>query len=585
MFRPALKVTSRVSSVSLLSWRFPSAGVRAARVVTARSSSYHVLHSTPKLGGLFLVQVNVCDRRQIWHAQRRVAPFHSSRPDQGLPVIPMLLGAFKASTTIEVVRTAARIALTFLPLILFKNRWSRKYLKHHEIFHPGVPVDEERKAAVLKSIRTRTLAFNVLLFVPVALFWLAILASAEQTPITGRWRLIVLSPEEEDEIAAQLRGPNWYHAVTEILSTDGPPKLIPATDWRYQWVRDTLRRLEAGIPVLQHEQELASHWSDTTPDQPPLPPPAEYPLRPRPRAMDTMRRWSEGLCGRSSPHSAHVIAGPPYSLLIVDKPDAANAFSYGFGPDGACGVVVYSGFIDNILSKAPSSAFSGHMPQTLPEESSWWTHLFGSLFISPLSTLPSHPAPTEQQTAELAILLAHEVAHLVLSHHLETLSSVTIMVPALISMFADVTRTLLFPVTMLFGPFVNDAVAQLGKVGSGELTKMGEYCTSVHQEIEADVVSARILAHAGFDARQAVAFWEHKQNVPQVAECSLTGPPDTNNSSWALVRQITGSSHPVNEVRIEKLKSELVRWELEKRVEEKKRIMGQPERSSILAWV
>lgn len=585
MFRSALKVASRVPSVSSTSWRFPSAGVRTARVVTARSSSYHVLHSTPKLSGLFLVQVNVCNRRQIWHAQRGVAPFHSSRPNQGLPVIPMLLGAFKASTTIEVVRTAARIALTFLPLILFKNRWSRKYLKHHEIFHPGVPVDEEKKAAVLKSIRTRTLAFNVLLFVPVALFWLAILASAEQTPITGRWRLIVLSPEEEDEIAAQLRGPNWYHAVTEILSTDGPPKLIPTTDWRYQWVRDTLRRLEAGIPVLQHEQELASHWADTTSDQPPLPPPAEYPLRPRPRAMDTMRRWSEGLCGRSSPHSAHVIAGPPYSLLIVDKPDAANAFSYGFGPDGACGIVVYSGFIDNILSKAPSSAFSGHMPQILPEASSWWTYLFGSLFISSSSTLLPHPVPTEQQTAELAILLAHEVAHLVLSHHLETLSSVTIMVPALISMFADVTRTLLFPVTMLFGPFVNDAVAQLGKVGSGELTKMGEYCTSVHQEIEADVVSARILAHAGFDARQAVTFWEHKQNAPQVAECSLTGPPDTNNSSWALVRQITGSSHPVNEVRIEKLKSELVRWELEKRVTEKKRIMGQPERSSILAWV
>ncbi|KAG1770937.1 peptidase family M48-domain-containing protein [Suillus occidentalis] len=463
--------------------------------------------------------------------------------------------AAKASTTIEVARTAARIALTFLPLILFKNRFSKKYLKHHEIFHPGVPVDEEKKAAVLKRIRARTLVFNVLLFVPVILFWLAILASAEQTPITGRWRLIILSPEEEDEIAAQLRGPNWYHAVSEILSTDGPPKLIPTSDWRYQW----------------REQELASHWLDTSPDQPPLPPPAEYPLRPRPRATDTMRRWSEGLCGRSSHHSAHVIAGPPYSLLIVDKPDAANAFSYGFGPDGACGVVVYSGFIDNILSKAPSSAFSSDStPQTLSEESSWWTHLF---------------VPTEEQTAELAILLAHEVAHLVLSHHLETLSSVTIMVPALISMFADVTRTLLFPVTMLFGPFVNDAVAQLGKVGSGELSKIGEYCTSVNQEIEADVVSARILAHAGFDARQAVAFWEHKQNAPQSAECSLTGRPETNNSSWALARQIMGSSHPVNEVRIEKLKSELVRWELEKRVAMKRRIMGEPERSSISAFI
>ncbi|KAG0695134.1 hypothetical protein DFH29DRAFT_956829 [Suillus ampliporus] len=143
------------------------------------------------------------------------------------------------------------------------------------------------------------------------------------------------------------------------------------------------------------------------------------------------------------------------------------------------------------------------------------------------------------------------------------------MVPALISMFADITRTLLFPVSL----------------GSGELTKIGEYCTSVHQEIEVDVVSARILAHARFDARQAVAFWEEKQNAPQAAECSLRGRPETSNSSWAHARQIMGSSHPVNEVHIEKLKSELVRLELEKRVAEKKRIMGEPERSSILGLV
>ncbi|KAG2745536.1 hypothetical protein P692DRAFT_20891782 [Suillus brevipes Sb2] len=132
----------------------------------------------------------------------------------------------------KVARTAARIALTFLPLILFK----KKYFKHHEIFHPGVPVDEKKKAAVLKRIRARTLVVRVLLFVPViSLFWLAILASAEQTPIKGQWRLIILSPEEEDEIAAQLKCPSWYHAASEILLTDGPPKLISTSNWRYQW--------------------------------------------------------------------------------------------------------------------------------------------------------------------------------------------------------------------------------------------------------------------------------------------------------------------------------------------------------------
>jgi hypothetical protein len=117
----------------------------------------------------------------------------------------------QASTTIEVARTAARIALTFLPLILFKNRFSKKYLKHHEIFHPGVPVDEEKKAAVLKRIRARTLVFNVLLFVPVILFWLAILASAEQTPITGRYVMDNVQSLPINSVNLQMAA---YHSIS-----------------------------------------------------------------------------------------------------------------------------------------------------------------------------------------------------------------------------------------------------------------------------------------------------------------------------------------------------------------------------------
>ena len=390
-----------------------------------------------------------------------------------------------------------------------------------------------------------------------------------------RWRLIVLSPEEEDEIAAQLAGPKWYQAVTDILSNEGPPKLISTHDWRYQWVQDTLHRLEGVIPILQREHELNAHWLDVGPDQPPLPPPAEYPLKPRPRATDRMRKFSDTLCGRKSTSSAHVISGPPYSLLIADRPDATNAFSYGFGPDGACGIVVYSGFLDDILSKAP--VHRSFHPTSATQESSWISNTFGALFsVPPTSpTAPLHPIPTEEQTAELAILLAHEVAHLVLSHHIETLSSGTIIMPAIISMVADFARTLLFPVTMLFGPFFNDAIAQMGKVGSGHLTELGEYCTSVKQEIEADVVSARLLAHAGFDARKAVEFWERRQDAPKSARCSSANCSDAPPDTWNPSRRIMGASHPVHEVRIERLKSELVRWELERRVAVRRRAEGE----------
>jgi hypothetical protein len=304
--------------------------------------------------------------------------------------------------------------------------------------------------------------------------------------------MILLSPEEEDEIATQLAGSGWYRAVGEIISKHGPPKIVPPSDWRYAWVRDTLRSLEAVIPKLGDERSLAPVWLERGDDDVPLPPPAEYPLRPRPRAAEYVRQLMHS--NWSAP--SHVIAGPPYSLIVVDDPDARNAFSYGFGPDGAGGIVVFSGFLDDILSK---NARASSQQQPPAGSSSLWSRLFGGIFSAPptrttrtTTTQPAqHHHPTPEQTADLAILLAHELSHLVLSHHLETLSSMAIFVPGVLSLLSDFVRALVFPVTMLLGPFVNDAVANLGKASSGELSKLGEYCTSMKQEIEADVVSAR----------------------------------------------------------------------------------------------
>jgi hypothetical protein len=308
--------------------------------------------------------------------------------------------------------------------------------------------------------------------------------------------MILLSPEEEDDIATQLAGSGWYRAVGEMISKHGAPKIVPPSDWRYTWVRDTLRSLEAVIPKLGDERSLAPVWLDRGDDDVPLPPPAEYPLQPRPRAAEYVRQLMHS--NWSAP--SHVITGSPYSLIIVDDPDARNAFSYGFGPGGAGGIVIFSGFLDDILSKkhaAPaekpdstSASGDGGAAGGVGASRSLWSRLFGSLStVAP--TPPAQYHPTPEQTADLAILLAHELSHLVLSHHLETLSSMTIFVPGVLSLLSDFIRALVFPVTMLLGPFVNDAVADLGKAGSGELSKLGEYCTSMKQEIEADVVSAR----------------------------------------------------------------------------------------------
>ncbi|KAL6307455.1 peptidase family M48-domain-containing protein, partial [Sparassis latifolia] len=451
----------------------------------------------------------------------------------------------------------SRVVLTFIPVVFLKKMKFHRVLYHLEKVGSE---NQDKKDEVVRRIRHSTTLLKILILTPILLFWVTIMASLERTPLTGRWRLILLSPEEEDDIAMQLAGPGWYRAVGDILSQNGQPRPLPASDWRLSWVRNTLRQLEAVIPVLLHEEEAVPDWMECGPDDIPLPPPAEYPLRPRPRGSEYFRLVAELSCSRAVSPAPHAISGPPYSLIVVDEPESSNAFSYGFGPDGAGGVVVFSGFLDDVLSRNPPAAPAA----VLPQERSWWAALFGSLFALN-SPPPVHPVPTEEQTSELAILLAHELAHLILAHHIETLSSGSIIVPGVMSIVTDIVRTLLFPVTMLFGPFINDAMAGLGKLGSGEFTKVSEYCTSQHQEIEADIVSARLLAHAGFDPRHAVRFWEDRQETPKNAECSPAMaerwymPDDPVDP--VIPRHWRGATHPIHTVRVQRLKQELARWE------------------------
>lgn len=402
----------------------------------------------------------------------------------------------------------------------------------------------------MKKLKHSTRVLQVLAFIPFALFWATIIASLERTPLTGRWRTILLSPDEEDEIAEQLAGGGWLTAVREILAQEGDVRFISPNDWRYKWIQDTLDRLAVILPVLADEKRLGASWAHQGPDDPPLPPPAKFPLRPRPRASEYLHWFCAKLCGEKVTLPKRAAAPSSYSLLLVDNPNASNAFSYGFGPDGGSGIVVYTGFLEDIFRQRPLEY------TTPPDGRSWLSKMFG---VSPPPQ--PQPTPTPEQTTELAILLAHELAHLILCHHLETLSSTTIVLPGTLSILSDIFRVVVFPMTMIFGPFVNDAVANLGKVGSGELNKLGEYCTTAKQEIEADVVSARILAHAGFDARDAIRFWEHRTESEVQCERADLKPL---GKTRAVARSIMGSGHPVSEMRIAGLRKELDRWEAER---------------------
>lgn len=86
---------------------------------------------------------------------------------------------------------------------------------------------------------------------------------------------------------------------------------------------------------------------------------------------------------------------------------------------------------------------------------------------------------------------------------------------------------------------------------TSELTRGGAYSVSLD----------RLLAHAGFDARQAIRFWENRGKGPQTADCTAVQA----NTTPLLTRLIMGDQHPDSQLRVQVLKDELSRWEREKK--------------------
>ena len=90
---------------------------------------------------------------------------------------------------------------------------------------------------------------------------------------------------------------------------------------------------------------------------------------------------------------------------------------------------------------------------------------------------------------------------------------------------------------------------------------------------------SRLLAYAGFDARDAVRFWENR-----VSSQSLEYPPSAAQPALTdnvAVRNIMGQGHPVGSVRVDRLKDELLRWETERRAALLKARV-QPQKSAVV---
>ncbi len=79
---------------------------------------------------------------------------------------------------------AARIGLTFVPILLLGNLRSKKLIRVAD--EHKIPELVEKREEMLGKIRRNTVLFHILIFVPIIIFWATIIASLERTPLTGR---------------------------------------------------------------------------------------------------------------------------------------------------------------------------------------------------------------------------------------------------------------------------------------------------------------------------------------------------------------------------------------------------------------
>lgn len=166
---------------------------------------------------------------------------------------------------------------------------------------------------------------------------------------------------------------------------------------------------------------------------------------------------------------------------------------------------------------------------------------------------------------------------------------------SLIIRFRAVLRTLLYPLTAILGPFINDAVGRSlsegAKGGFGLLGSAANSCESRKLESEADLVALRyallpsasllcrtysrfalsLLAGSGIDPRFALDFWEDRLSTSPGSSSNAPAatplPSSVHQHSKTSTEPSTGMldgymrTHPVDRERLDKIRDELKSWE------------------------
>lgn len=419
-----------------------------------------------------------------------------------LPLLLPLATILKSTAALNCLAAITRISLTLLPLSLrgkLVHVMRERYTRDPASLSSSIWSRLTMRAGGTAALETPSsflarwnamVGLPLLLLTPLFLLALVAIASLERTPITGRWRIVMLSPAEEAELVDSIfaaappvvqqvgsatvcpegTSRDWVGILKQVLqlpdegasSSTGRRRLLGGEvldprDWRVRWAEATLRALELGSAAA-----IASTGTTgaRTGSAVLLPPPTDYPLELRPEALSHDEGWQDELVLAKpfQSHHAHKQAPAPvldYDLLVIEN-DAVNAFSFGFGPGPASApgrpperrgvVVVYTGFLREILSSG-REAPPPPSPPPPPARTSLLdkltrsreaAHIPSAVASDPIAANLVPPVlPTDSQTKALAVLLSHELAHLTLSHTLESYASTSLLLPHLARLTTD----------------------------------------------------------------------------------------------------------------------------------------------------
>lgn len=406
-----------------------------------------IFRSGPFYAPAFLAQRSLpylSSPRQLSLTSQSAAGFHTTsrrRNPNVLVAAHAIINLLKSASALSYINLLFRISVSLIPISLKRAHWLRR-ARLAQLAAGAVVAQSSWPQTLLKYFLRGSLAL------PFVLLGAVLLASLERTPITGRWRLILLNSQEEKEIITKVLDAgevtrassttadnavatrDWVSIMRAVLGEEaaapntllGGRVLDREIDWRVQFVETVLSKIEAGVRLLGND-------SSVEPVAGLQAPPVRIVLGSSNRSRNTDQ------------HNA---------VLVVERPEA-NAFSFGFygatdAPEPGV-IIVFTGAIDQIMQTGQQEkaalADYHHIPTTDKHsdhasqvEPNWLLAFFQGIVPASRPQPPKKGTPpqivvTKEQEDALAVLLSHELSHLVLSHTIESYASTTLLWPQL----------------------------------------------------------------------------------------------------------------------------------------------------------